>query len=80
MKKLWEYIKSNNLQNPANRQEILCDDRLRALFGCDKVKMFGMNKVGPLPGDTNYRFSPIICGLKQMLWAATLRARSRNLQ
>lgn len=47
MKKLWEYIKSNNLQNPANRQEILCDDRLRALFGCDKVKMFGMNKVGP---------------------------------
>ena len=42
---MWDYIKSNNLQNPDNRREILCDDKLRALFNVDKVHMFTMNKV-----------------------------------
>ena len=31
--KVWEYIKANNLQNPANKREILADDKLRAVFG-----------------------------------------------
>ena len=30
--KVWEYIKANNLQNPANKREILADDKLRAVF------------------------------------------------
>jgi len=43
--KVWEYIKANNLQNPANKREILADDKLRAIFGGkDKVSMFEMNK------------------------------------
>ncbi|MBM1175337.1 SWIB/MDM2 domain-containing protein [Microvirga arabica] len=43
--KVWEYIKSNNLQNPENKREILADDKLRAVFGGkDKVSMFEMNK------------------------------------
>ena len=43
--KLWEYIKANELQNPANKREILADDKLRAIFGGrDKVSMFEMNK------------------------------------
>jgi chromatin remodeling complex protein RSC6 len=43
--KVWEYIKANNLQNPANKREILADDKLRAVFGGkDKVSMFEMNK------------------------------------
>jgi chromatin remodeling complex protein RSC6 len=42
--KVWEYIKSNNLQNPENRREILADDKLRKVFGKDKVTMFEMNK------------------------------------
>ena len=42
--KVWEYIKSNNLQNPKNRREILADDKLRKVFGKDKVTMFEMNK------------------------------------
>ena len=45
VKKLWDYIKLNDLQNPDNRREILCDDKLRALFNADKVHMFTMNKV-----------------------------------
>jgi chromatin remodeling complex protein RSC6 len=42
--KVWDYIKSNNLQNPENRREILADDKLRKVFGKDKVTMFEMNK------------------------------------
>ena len=42
--KVWEYIRSHNLQNPENRREILADDRLRKVFGKDKVTMFEMNK------------------------------------
>ena len=43
--KVWDYIKSNNLQNPQNKREILADEKLRAVFGGkDKVSMFEMNK------------------------------------
>ncbi|XP_059277635.1 upstream activation factor subunit spp27-like [Lycium ferocissimum] len=38
VKKVWEYIKSHNLQNPANKREIHCDDKLKTIFdGKDKV-------------------------------------------
>jgi chromatin remodeling complex protein RSC6 len=42
--KIWEYIRSHNLQNPENRREILADDKLQRIFGKDKVTMFEMNK------------------------------------
>ena len=42
--KVWDYIRSHNLQNPENRREILADDKLRKVFGKDKVTMFEMNK------------------------------------
>lgn len=42
--KIWEYIRSHNLQNPENRREIVADDKLRRIFGKDKVSMFEMNK------------------------------------
>ena len=42
--KVWDYIKRNNLQNPANKREINADDKLRAVFGKDSVTMFEMNK------------------------------------
>ncbi|PZQ77001.1 MAG: hypothetical protein DI563_05335 [Variovorax paradoxus] len=41
-KLLWEYIKANNLQNPANKRNILCDDKLKAVMGKDEVTMFEM--------------------------------------
>ena len=45
VKKIWEYIKKNNLQNPANKREIVADDKLRKVFGGkDRVSMFEMNK------------------------------------
>lgn len=45
VKQLWVYIKGNELQNPADKREILCDVNLRAVFGVDKIDMFRMNKV-----------------------------------
>jgi len=43
--KVWDYIKKNNLQNPANKREIIADAKLKPVFGGrDKVTMFEMNK------------------------------------
>ena len=42
---VWEYIRKHNLQNPANKREILADDKLKAVFGQDKATMFEMNKL-----------------------------------
>jgi chromatin remodeling complex protein RSC6 len=42
--KMWDYIRTNKLQNPENKREILADDKLKKVFGVDKVSMFEMNK------------------------------------
>jgi chromatin remodeling complex protein RSC6 len=43
--KIWDYIKKNNHQNPANKREILADAKLKPVFGGKAaVSMFEMNK------------------------------------
>lgn len=45
-KKLWEYIKRNNLQDPSNRRNINADATLQTVFGGKKtVNMFEMTKL-----------------------------------
>ena len=44
-KRLWAYIKRNNLQDAKERRMINADDKLRALFKKDKVSMFDMTKI-----------------------------------
>jgi len=44
-KKIWEYIKQKNLQNPSNKRNVLADDKLRAVFKKDEVTMFEMTKL-----------------------------------
>jgi chromatin remodeling complex protein RSC6 len=41
-KRLWAYIKEHNLQNPANKRNILCDEKLKAVMGKPEVTMFEM--------------------------------------
>ncbi|URI06436.1 SWIB/MDM2 domain-containing protein [Aquincola tertiaricarbonis] len=41
-KRVWDYIKAHNLQNPANKRNILCDGALKAVMGKDEVTMFEM--------------------------------------
>jgi chromatin remodeling complex protein RSC6 len=43
VKRMWDYIKKNDLQNPQNKREILADDTLKPIFGVPKVSMFEMN-------------------------------------
>ncbi|QAY80318.1 hypothetical protein ETR14_27120 (plasmid) [Sphingosinicella sp. BN140058] len=43
--KLWDHIRSNSLQDPANKREINCDDKMKAVMGKDRVSMFEMNKL-----------------------------------
>ncbi|KAI9608352.1 hypothetical protein KEM48_003287 [Puccinia striiformis f. sp. tritici PST-130] len=45
VKKIWEYIKSNELQNPKDRRQILCDEPLKKIFNQNSVNMFTMNKL-----------------------------------
>ena len=46
VKKLWQYIKGNNLQNPKNKRNILADAKLKAIFGGkNEVNMFEMIKL-----------------------------------
>lgn len=45
-KKMWEYIKANNLQNPKNKRNILADEKLKPIFnGKAEVTMFEMTKL-----------------------------------
>ena len=40
IKKLWEYIKAHNLQDPKDKRTIVADDKLRAVLGADSIGMF----------------------------------------
>ena len=45
-KKLWAYIKKNNLQDAKNRRQINADDKLKPVFGGKaSVSMFDMTKL-----------------------------------
>ncbi|KAK1413379.1 hypothetical protein QVD17_35151 [Tagetes erecta] len=46
VKKIWEHIKSNGLQNPTNKKEIICDEKLKTIFdGRDKVGFLEIAKL-----------------------------------
>lgn len=45
LKKIWEYIRANELKDPNDGRRILCDQKLRAVFdGCETVTNMGINK------------------------------------
>lgn len=46
VKKLWVYIKKNNLQDPKNKRNINSDEKLKPVFdGKKQVNMFEMTKL-----------------------------------
>jgi upstream activation factor subunit UAF30 len=45
VKKLWQYIKKNGLQDSKNRRNINADDKLKPIFGKAQVSMFEMTKL-----------------------------------
>ncbi len=45
VKKLWDYIKKNKLQDAVNKRNINADDKLKLVFGKPQVSMFEMTKL-----------------------------------
>src|SRR6476659_6929118 len=45
IKKIWDYIKKNNLQDKKNRRMINADSKLKPVFGKDQISMFELAKV-----------------------------------
>jgi upstream activation factor subunit UAF30 len=46
IKKIWDYIKANDLQDKTNRRMINADEKLKVVFdGKDQVSMFELAKV-----------------------------------
>ncbi|EEB07646.2 RNA polymerase I upstream activation factor complex subunit Spp27 [Schizosaccharomyces japonicus yFS275] len=44
VKKIWEYIKAHDLQDPADKRTIICDEKMKKVFDVDRLHMFAMNK------------------------------------
>ena len=44
IKRMWAYIKENNLQDPKNKQFANCDEKLEKVIGESRFKCFGMVK------------------------------------
>ncbi len=45
VKKMWEYIKKHDLQDPKNKRMINADAKLKEVFGVPQVSMFEMTKL-----------------------------------
>ena len=45
VKHIWLYIKEKDLQNPSDKREIICDDKMKKIFNVDRIGMFRMNQM-----------------------------------
>eukprot|EP00252_Welwitschia_mirabilis_P005363 TRINITY_DN15868_c0_g1_i1.p1 TRINITY_DN15868_c0_g1~~TRINITY_DN15868_c0_g1_i1.p1 ORF type:complete len:307 (+),score=80.65 TRINITY_DN15868_c0_g1_i1:335-1255(+) len=45
VKRIWDYIKEQNLQDPTDKRSVVCDEKLRELFGCERFLGFGVSKL-----------------------------------
>jgi len=45
VKKMWDYIKENNLQDPSDRRKIICDEKLKDLLGVETFTGFTVSKL-----------------------------------
>ena len=44
VKRLWAYLKENNLQDPENKQYFTPDAKMEPVFGNERIKAFSMSK------------------------------------
>lgn len=45
VKRIWAYVRENDLQDPNDKRMLLCDGPMKAVFKQEKVHMFTMNKL-----------------------------------
>ncbi|KAM7501040.1 hypothetical protein LguiA_025454 [Lonicera macranthoides] len=44
-RRVWEYIKVNHLEDPLNSMAIICDPKLKELFGCESISALGISEM-----------------------------------
>ncbi|KAK7387133.1 hypothetical protein VNO78_27660 [Psophocarpus tetragonolobus] len=45
LRRIWEYIKANQLEDPVNPMAIVCDAKLQEIFGCESIPALGIPEV-----------------------------------
>ncbi|XP_065857495.1 uncharacterized protein [Euphorbia lathyris] len=45
VKRMWEYIKQNDLQDPSDKRRIICDEKLKELFDVESFHGFSVSKL-----------------------------------
>lgn len=45
LRRIWEYIKVNQLEDPVNPMAIMCDAKLQEIFGCESISALGIPEV-----------------------------------
>ncbi|KAG7957764.1 hypothetical protein I3843_11G191500 [Carya illinoinensis] len=45
LRRIWEYINLNNLEDPSSSMSIHCDTKLQKLFGCESISALGIPEV-----------------------------------
>ncbi|GMI76932.1 hypothetical protein like AT1G49520 [Hibiscus trionum] len=45
IKRMWDYIKENNLQDPSDKRKVLCDEKLKELFDVETFHGFTVTKL-----------------------------------
>ncbi|XP_004500124.1 uncharacterized protein [Cicer arietinum] len=45
LRRIWEYIKVNHLEDPVNPMAIMCDAKLQEIFGCESISALGIPEV-----------------------------------
>ncbi|KAK1274406.1 hypothetical protein QJS04_geneDACA022681 [Acorus gramineus] len=45
LKRVWDYIKNNQLEDPLNTMMIMCDEKLQQLFGCESLSALGVSEM-----------------------------------
>ncbi|KAF5736112.1 upstream activation factor subunit spp27-like [Tripterygium wilfordii] len=45
VKRMWDYIKENNLQDPSDKRRIICDEKLKDLFDVESFTGFTVTKL-----------------------------------
>ncbi|CAL0308920.1 unnamed protein product [Lupinus luteus] len=45
LRRIWEYIKVKQLEDPVNPMTIVCDAKLQELFGCESISALGIPEV-----------------------------------
>ncbi|KAK8517561.1 hypothetical protein V6N13_127730 [Hibiscus sabdariffa] len=45
IKRMWDYIKENNLQDPSDKRKVICDEKLKELFDVETFHGFTVTKL-----------------------------------